>query len=503
MPNPSPSFLLPSPLLYPFKSSFPSSTSYLKCPLLPIHIHQTPHFSPFCASLTAPPSRSTNTDSALNPSPKESSLYDVTVIGAGPAGLSLAASLGAQGLSVLVTDPKLDQPWPNHYGVWEDEFAPLGLSDCATSTYHHTSVFSDKNKTLLNRPYIRVDREKLKKRFFQRARDAGVQMHRNAVLDVKHPSASWSLVYLDADNLPPIRTRLVVDCTGHALQFSDNGTKRKQFDQPWVQAAYGVEARVADYPFSKDEMVLMDFRDDHITANLRAESNKRPTFLYVFPNGDKQAFFEETSVIAPTAIAFEELKERLMLRLRKLGVEIEQILEEEFSLIPMGGSLPERGRVVGFGGAACFVHPATGYMIARTMHLAESVSHRVAKELARVGEHGDIEEVSQAVWETTWSPSMLRQRDFLKFGAELLADLGIVESRSFFQAFFGLPRDLWTRFLSYELDSPQVRALFALWFFVVADNRIRIRLLRAVVQIGGWRLIRSILPVWLSSWQRD
>lgn len=72
-----------------------------------------------------------------------------------------------------------------------------------------------------------------------------------------------------------------------------------------------------------------------------------------------------------------------------------------------------------------------------------------------------------------------------------------------FQAFFKLPRDLWTRFLGYELDSAGVRVLFALRFFVVADAAIRMRLLRGIVDIGGWKLIRSTLPDWMTAWDED
>ena len=45
--------------------------------------------------------------------------------------------------------------------------------------------------------------------------------------------------------------------------------------------------------------------------------------------------------------------------MKVLGVE-----EEEYCYIPMGGELPDLAqRVVGFGGAANMVHPATGIVI--------------------------------------------------------------------------------------------------------------------------------------------
>ena len=45
---------------------------------------------------------------------------DLIVIGFGPAGLSLAAEAGKQGLPVGIIGP--DLPFTNNYGVWEDEF---------------------------------------------------------------------------------------------------------------------------------------------------------------------------------------------------------------------------------------------------------------------------------------------------------------------------------------------------------------------------------------------
>lgn len=50
---------------------------------------------------------------------------DVAVVGAGPAGLVLAAELAAQGLSVALVSP--ESKFVNNYGVWLDEFKELGL----------------------------------------------------------------------------------------------------------------------------------------------------------------------------------------------------------------------------------------------------------------------------------------------------------------------------------------------------------------------------------------
>ena len=52
----------------------------------------------------------------------------------------------------------------------------------------------------------------------------------------------------------------------------------------------------------------------------------------------------------------------MLVGMKVLGVE-----EEEYCYIPMGGELPDLSqRVLGFGGAANMVHPATGAVIFTT-----------------------------------------------------------------------------------------------------------------------------------------
>lgn len=482
----------------PFDASNPSSPSNVS----PIVVRP-----PSPATAPTPPTH-----------PLESALYDVAVIGAGPAGLSLSAALCRRGVSVIVLDGAIDAPWPNHYGVWRDEFQAVDLDDCATAIYPTTAVYAGAEKITLDRQYLRVDRVMLKSRLLSRCVEGGVRLCKAIVRDVRHVSESESEVlfgppsrgksisngfcdFEEAQDERAVRTRLVVDCTGHALRFTAT-EPTSRFRAPWGQAAYGIEAEVESHPYQADQMLLMDFRDDHMQENERwqKQSDDRPTFLYVFPTGNKRAFFEETSVIAPTAVSFEELKERLFRRLAFDGVKVKRVIEEETSLIPMGGSLPSRAqRVVGFGGAACLVHPATGYMVARTVSMADMVAATIADELKGGGKGVSAMSVSEAVWKVTWSLELRRQRDFLGFGAELLGALDMDESRRFFDAFFALPQPLWSKFLCFNLDTPFDRIYFALYFFVTASGPIRWSLLKGIGEIGRWPLIRSVLPVWMSA----
>jgi Lycopene cyclase protein len=51
------------------------------------------------------------------------------------------------------------------------------------------------------------------------------------------------------------------------------------------------------------------------------------------------------------------------------GMKVLGVEEEEYCYIPMGGELPDLAqRVVGFGGAANMVHPATGAVVCSTVY---------------------------------------------------------------------------------------------------------------------------------------
>ena len=74
----------------------------------------------------------------LDPLPPNASV-DVLVIGAGPAGLAVAAQCASRGVSVGLVAP--DTPFVNNYGVWLDEFAELGLEHCLLHKYDDALVW--------------------------------------------------------------------------------------------------------------------------------------------------------------------------------------------------------------------------------------------------------------------------------------------------------------------------------------------------------------------------
>lgn len=420
---------------------------------------------------------------------------DVLVIGAGPAGLSLARALGERGINVVCVDPALERAWPNNYGTWLDELIPLGLDDCVSRVWKHTSVYTSDKKTVLTRAYARVDRVLLKRRLLERCADSGrviVARAKASKVDVT-TSSDWSMVHLDIGN---VNARIVVDATGHALRFVKLAGGAPE---PGYQAAYGIECEIEDdlTAFSSEEMLLMDYRDDHMKGELSEVSQNEPTFLYVMPMEGKRVFFEETSLVANPAMEFDKLKHRLYKRLDHYGIRVARVLDEENCLIPMGGALPDASqRVVAYGGAAAFVHPATGYMIARALTLADRTADGIVEALSK---GGSADRLARQVWCHTWNERMLSQRDFLNYGGSYLQKIDLTKTRDFFQAFFKLPQEQWGGFLSFKLEEPIERLIFGLGVFYHTSNRVRSSLVWDSVTKGGKEFFLSLLPI---SWAK-
>ena len=85
-------------------------------------------------------------------------VYDAAVVGTGPAGVVLALNLAKQGMSVAIIGPVLGA-WPNNYGVWLDEWEPLGLPDeCIEYTYASTRITISSDESIgIARPYGKVN----------------------------------------------------------------------------------------------------------------------------------------------------------------------------------------------------------------------------------------------------------------------------------------------------------------------------------------------------------
>jgi len=169
-----------------------------------------------------------------------------------------------------------------------------------------------------------------------------------------------------------IEARLVIDASGHKSNF----VKRPVQNEIAQQAAYGIVGKFSSPPVKKEQFVLMDFRPNHLSNEEKLSS---PSFLYAMDLGNETFFVEETSLASYPALSQENLKKRLYKRLNSKGIKVSEIFHEENCLFPMNLPLPFKKQfVLGFGGSASMVHPASGYMIGSLLRRAPLLAKKLA-----------------------------------------------------------------------------------------------------------------------------
>ncbi|KAI4368691.1 hypothetical protein MLD38_017221 [Melastoma candidum] len=395
--------------------------------------------------------------------------FDVVIIGTGPAGLRLAEQVSRRGIRVCCVDPSPLSGWPNNYGSWVDEFEGMGLEDCLDTTWPMACVFIDDGRVkYLGRAYGRVGRRKLKSRLMEGCVEGGLVFHRAKVWEIKHKEFESSVV---CDDGSEIKASLVVDASGFRSEFIKYDKPRKH----GYQIAHGILAEVDEHPFDLDKMVLMDWRDSHMGNEpyLRKSNSETPTFLYAMPFSSKLIFLEETSLVSRPMLSYTEIKKRMVARLRHLGIRVTRVLEDEKCLIPMGGPLPMIPQsVMGIGGTSGFVHPSTGYMVARTLALAPLLAEVIAECL---GSTRMIRgrPLHHKVWNGLWPTGRRCEREYYAFGMETLLKLDLSGTRRFFDTFFDLDPYYWQGFLSSRLSLVEL-AMLSLSLFGHASNPSRL-----------------------------
>ncbi|XP_061359741.1 lycopene epsilon cyclase, chloroplastic isoform X1 [Gastrolobium bilobum] len=423
-------------------------------------------------------------------------ILDLVVIGCGPAGLALAAESGKLGLKVGLIGP--DLPFTNNYGVWEDEFKGLGLEGCIEHVWKDTIVYLDnKDPILIGRSYGRVSRHLLHEELLRRCVESGVSYLNSRVERIVEASNGHSHVVCEYDIVVPSRLVTVASgaASGKLLQYEVGGPKVS------VQTAYGVEVEVENNPYDPSLMVFMDYRD-YMKQNVQCLEANYPTFLYAMPMSRTRVFFEETCLVSKDAMPFDLLKKKLFSRLNTMGIRITKTYEEEWSYIPVGGSLPNtEQKNLAFGAAASMVHPATGYSVVRSLSEAPKYASAIASIL-KEGRETDIitherskENLSMQAWNTLWPQERKRQRAFFLFGLALILQLDIEGIRTFFRTFFCLPNWMWQGFLGSSLSSKDL-VLFAFYMFIIAPNNLRMGLVRHLISDPtGITMIRAYLTI--------
>lgn len=363
------------------------------------------------------------------------------IVGAGPAGWSLAAALRGEGVDVTLVAPAPHARWTAGYGAFADELEAI---DCpAAFVWPQTIVRTDTKTIRLDRRYARVDADALQSRLVASAAGARV------VEDTVDRLAAQEAV----GRVATYRGDLVFDARGAPAGDA-------------AQVAYGVSVELEGLDVDPEAATLMDFRSV-------AGEDPGPTFLYALPRGSR-VFVEETSLVSSPPVPMEALARKLE---RRLGRTIDAV-DEERCLIWMD-TPPPPGDVgpVPFGAAAGFVHPATGYSLVRTLWTAPAV--------AAAAVHG-----AEAALDAMWSESQRRAWAFQDFGRKLLLNLDIEHTIRFFETFFELPAPRWRSYLAPSVSAEDVEA--TMWsMFRSVPWALQWQISRAFVTRGGWRALRA------------
>ncbi len=373
-------------------------------------------------------------------------IADVLVIGSGPAGLAIAAELCTQGIQVTglsLGHPRV--PWKNTYGIWCDDLEALGLGDTLGFRWKDCSVYAQGQEINLGCDYGLFDNGRLQNSLLEKCDRAGMSWLTGSASRVDQEQLAPCIHTQDGQE---IRSRVVIDASGHTPAL----IKRPVFERTAYQAAYGIIGRFSNPPVRPGQMVLMDYRSEGFTQEQQADP---PTFLYSMDFGDGVYFVEETSLANHPAIDFKVLETRLKQRLNHMGIQVVEIQHVEHCLFPMNLPLPYFHQpVVGFGGAASMVHPASGYLVGAVLKRAPGLASVIAQAIAS----GNLpsSDIAQLAWATLWPAERIRKRNLYLFGLENIMLLDGRKINRFFKAFFDLPYSQWTGYLSDHLSTSQL-----------------------------------------------
>jgi lycopene beta-cyclase len=404
-------------------------------------------------------------------------MFDALVVGSGPAGTIIAGALRDRGLSVQgLSAMPLHEPWPNTYGIWRDELEPMGLTHLLGHCWENCVSYFNQGEVDHHRAYGLFDKVKLQNHLLEKCQ--GVDWVRGLGVAIDH-HADHSTV--TTDNGDKLQARIVVDASGHKPVFVE-----RQIDQPVAfQSAYGIVGRFSSPPVEPGQFVLMDFRSDHLSALEKAEAG--PTFLYAMDFGEGVFFVEETSLAESPGLGFELLERRLIQRLRSRSIEVLEIHEVERCLFPMNLPMPSfEQSVVGFGGAASMVHPASGYSVGAMLRRSSDLAGAISEALCLAG--AGPRSVAMAGWNGLWPKNRLRKYYLYRLGLEKLMRFNEGQINNHFETFFELPQGQWSGFLADGLTTPEL-VMAMVRMFGQAPNDVRWGLMELRKSEGGllWR----------------
>jgi lycopene beta-cyclase len=222
------------------------------------------------------------------------------------------------------------------------------------------------------------------------------------------------------------------------------------------QTAFGiiVPEQIAAPIVAPGEAIFMDWRSAH------------NTFLYAMPLGEGRVLLEETSLARRPALDFRVLRQALAERLAPHGIAIDGP-EVERVRFPLDVPRPKHNKVMPFGAAAGFVHPAAGYSVGEAFRLAPTIAAAIAA--------GDDP------WRALWPVRARLVHRLRLWGLEALLSLSALETRQFFELFFDLSPDAQRGYLSGR-DDPGATAAAMLSIFRRASGRLRLVCAKSVIK---------------------
>ncbi|GAA4525838.1 lycopene cyclase family protein [Amycolatopsis samaneae] len=372
-------------------------------------------------------------------------MADVLIVGAGPAGWALAAACARRGLRTVLAAPDPGRRWPATYGLWADEVADFPESAIAAAP--GTALAYGTREHRLGRRYLVVDNDSLAERLAV----PGIGVLAGLAVAATHDRHGSTVRFADGRER---RAGVVVDASGARRALSGAPPPGVHTEQ----TAYGLvlPADAARALVPADTAVFMDWR-----GNTGADQ----TFLYSLPLGDGTVLVEETSLARRPGLGLDVLAARLRDRLARAGVPAGG--REERVRVPLDLPFPKPRRVLPFGVAAGFVHPATGYSVATALALAP----RLAATLAETLPHGPLA-ASAAAYADLWSPAALAVHRLRAHALRALRGLPPERVPEFFDLFFAMPVEAQRAFTSGREDLAGLSAAM-LRLFRAAPWRIR------------------------------
>lgn len=351
--------------------------------------------------------------------------HDVVIIGDGPAARALGGACHRRGLDAVVVGP--DGPWTSTFGAWTDEVGEHRGAFAVESSIDVVAV----ERRRLQRTYGVFHNQRLRTSLDVAPRLA------DTVTDVRHHL--WGAA-VHTGGGSKLTARLAVDAAGSGGVVLDRTAGRVP---PSFQTAYGLV--LSERPtVGGDVAVLMDWRP--------ATGDAEPTFLYVLPLEGGRWLVEETSLARRVPMSADELRRRLAAR---LGHDHTDRAEHvELVQIPMRPGLPSLVQsTVGFGAAAGYVHPATGYSVTASLRAADRVAGSIAQVL---GTDASPSQAARAAWQAVWPVEHRRARALHDYGLAALLRMDASDIGVFFESFFSLPDDVWAPYLRVDSTPSEV-----------------------------------------------